>query len=74
MNRLPASPIGWCFSAHGVEIAVTGEDAVGHIVYNRLRVALTEHCRFLPRSCRPYRPKTKGNVERPFSDIRQDFF
>ena len=29
---------------------------------------------FHPRACRPYRAKTKGKVERPFSYIRQDFF
>ena len=29
---------------------------------------------FQPRACRPYRPKTKGKVERPFRYIREDFF
>jgi hypothetical protein len=29
---------------------------------------------FQPRACRPYRPKTKGKVERPFRYIRGDFF
>ena len=29
---------------------------------------------FHPKACRPYRAKTKGKVERPFSYIRQDFF
>jgi len=28
----------------------------------------------VPKACRPYRAKTKGKVERPFSYIRQDFF
>ncbi len=28
----------------------------------------------MPKACRPYRAKTKGKVERPFSYIRQDFF
>jgi hypothetical protein len=53
---------------------VTGEDAEGHIVYNRSLIALAKHYGFLPRACRPYRAKTKGKVERPFSYIRQDFF
>lgn len=39
-----------------------------------VRIALAQHYRFLPRACRPYRAKTKGKVERPFSYIRQDFF
>ena len=37
-------------------------------------IALGRHYGFLPRACRPYRAKTKGKVERPFSYIRQDFF
>ena len=32
--------------------------------------ALARHYGFQPRACRPYRPKTKGKVERPFSYIR----
>jgi len=46
----------------------------GHIVYNRSLLALAQHYGFLPKACRPYRAKTKGKVERPFSYIRQDFF
>lgn len=57
-----------------MKTAVTGEDEAGHIVYNRSLVALAKHYGFLPRACRPYRAKTKGKVERPFSYIRQDFF
>lgn len=29
---------------------------------------------FTPRACRPYRPQTKGKVERPFPYIRGNFF
>ena len=57
-----------------MKTAVTGEDGHGHIVYNRSLLALAQHYRFHPRACRPYRAKTKGKVERPFSYIRQDFF
>jgi len=57
-----------------MKTAVTGEDDQGHIVYNRSLLALAKHYRFQPRACRPYRAKTKGKVERPFSYIRQDFF
>ena len=57
-----------------MKTAVTGEDADGHIIYNRSLIALGQHYGFLPRACRPYRAKTKGKVERPFSYIRQDFF
>jgi transposase len=57
-----------------MKTAVTGEDDQGHVVYNRSLLALARHYRFQPRACRPYRAKTKGKVERPFSYIRQDFF
>jgi transposase len=57
-----------------MKTAVTGEDNQGHIAYNRSLLALARHYRFQPRACRPYRAKTKGKVERPFSYIRQDFF
>jgi transposase len=57
-----------------MKTAVTGEDDAGHIVYNRSLMALAQHYRFHPKACRPYRAKTKGKVERPFSYIRQDFF
>lgn len=57
-----------------MKTAVTGEDDEGHIVYNRSLLALAQHYGFLPKACRPYRAKTKGKVERPFSYIRQDFF
>jgi hypothetical protein len=57
-----------------MKTAVTGEDGSGHIVYNPSLLALARHYRFHPRACRPYRAKTKGKVERPFSYIRQDFF
>jgi transposase len=57
-----------------MKTAVTGEDEEGHIVYNRSLLALAKHYGFSPKACRPYRAKTKGKVERPFSYIRQDFF
>jgi transposase len=57
-----------------MKTAVTGEDDAGHIVYNGSLLALARHYGYLPRACRPYRAKTKGKVERPFSYIRQDFF
>ena len=57
-----------------MKTAVTGEHENGQIVYNRSLLALAKHFGFLPRACRPYRAKTKGKVERPFSYIRQDFF
>ena len=57
-----------------MKTAITDEDDAGHIIYNRSLLALARHYRFQPRACRPYRAKTKGKVERPFSYIRQDFF
>jgi transposase len=57
-----------------MKTAVIGEDADGLVIYNRSLVDLARHYGFQPRACRPYRPKTKGKVERPFRYIREDFF
>ena len=58
-----------------MKTAVTGEDDEGHIVYNRsLHRRSPGTTASIPRACRPYRAKTKGKVERPFSYIREDFF
>jgi transposase len=57
-----------------MKTAVIGEDADGLVVYNRSLVDLARHYGFQPRACRPYRPQTKGKVERPFRYIREDFF
>ena len=57
-----------------MKTAVIGEDAEGLVIYNRALVDLARHYGFQPRACRPYRPKTKGKVERPFRYIREDFF
>jgi transposase len=71
-NTIGGAPIEILYDR--MKTAVIGEDADGHIIYNRSLLALAQHYGFLPRACRPYRAKTKGKVERPFSYIRQDFF
>ncbi|MFT8247375.1 IS21 family transposase [Roseomonas sp. BN140053] len=53
--------------------AVVGEDAQG-IAYNPTLLQMARHYGFLPRACRPYRPQSKGKVERPFRYVREDFF
>ena len=53
--------------------AVTGEDTQG-IAYNRTLLALARHYGFLPKACRPYRPQSKGKVERLFRYMRENFF
>jgi transposase len=57
-----------------MKTAVTGENAQGHIVYNRALVDFSRHHGFHPKACQPYRAKTKGKVERPYRYIREDFF
>jgi len=57
-----------------MKTAVLGEDADGLVVYNRSLLDLARHFGFQPKACRPYRPQTKGKVERPFRYIREDFF
>jgi len=51
------------------------EDAeAGQIVFNSTLLAFAHHYGYLPKTCKPYRAKTKGKVERPFRYIREDFF
>ena len=57
-----------------MKTAVLGEDEARHVIYHPRLLELAEHYGFSPRACAPYRAKTKGKVERPFSYIRDDFF
>jgi transposase len=57
-----------------MKTAVIGKDEDGRVIYNRTLADLARHYGFLPKACRPYRPETKGKVERPFRYIREDFF
>ena len=57
-----------------MKTAVIGESEDGVVTYNASLVALLNHYGVVPRTCRPYRAKTKGKIERPFRYIRQDFF
>ena len=57
-----------------MKTAVLGEDQARHVIYHPRLLELAEHYGFRPRACAPYRAKTKGKVERPFSYIRDDFF
>ncbi len=53
--------------------AVIGEDTQG-IAHNRTLLELARHYGFLLKACRPYRPQSKGKVERPFRHVRENFF
>ena len=46
----------------------------GGLVLNAEFLRFATHWGFLPRSCRPYRARTKGKVERPIRYIRESFF
>ena len=48
--------------------------AGGGLVLNAEFLRFAAHWGLLPRSCRPYRAKTKGKVERPIRYIRESFF
>jgi transposase len=50
------------------------DPASGHIVYNPTLIAFARHYGYLPKACQPYRAKTKGQVERPYRYVREDFF
>ena len=48
--------------------------AGGGLLFNAEFLRFARHWGFDPRSCRPYRAKTKGKVERPIRYIRESFF
>lgn len=57
-----------------MKTAVLGEPEPGNVVYHPTLMGMGSHYGFVPKSCKPYRAKTKGKVERPFRYVRQDFF
>ena len=57
-----------------MKTAVLGEDDERQVIYHPKLIELAAHHGFRPRACAPYRAKTKGKVERPFSYVREDFF
>ena len=48
--------------------------AGGGLVLNAEFLRFAAYWGFMPRSCRPYRARTKGKVERPIRYIRENFF
>jgi hypothetical protein len=46
----------------------------GPLVENAEFLRFSAHWGFRPRSCRPYRARTKGKVERPIRYLRENFF
>ena len=48
--------------------------AGGGLVLNAEFLRFAAHWGSMPRSCRPYRARTKGKVERPIRYIRENFF
>ena len=48
--------------------------AGGELILNAEFLRFAAHWGFMPRSCRPYRARTKGKVERPIRYLRENFF
>ena len=46
----------------------------GGLMLNAEFLRFAAHWGFMPRSCRPYRARTKGKVERPIRYLRESFF
>lgn len=57
-----------------MKTAIISEDATSVLTYNEALVALLSHYRSAPRTCQPYRVKTKGRAELPFRYVRHNFF
>ena len=46
----------------------------GELILNAEFLRFAAHWGFMPRSCRPYRARMKGKVERPIRYLRENFF
>ena len=46
----------------------------GAVRFNERFKQLARHYGFVPKACRPYRPRTKGKVERLVGYVKQHFF
>ncbi len=59
-----------------MKTVVTSDDrsSGGGLVMNAEFLRFAGHWGFAPRSCRPYRARTKGKVERPIRYVRESFF
>lgn len=53
---------------------VTSRDSEGYPIWNERFATFAKHYCFTPKLCRPYRPRTKGKVERLVRYIRENFF
>ena len=54
-----------------MKVVVTGYDG-DQPIYNTRFLAFATHYGFQPWACRPYRPQTKGKIERPFAYIEKN--
>jgi transposase len=57
-----------------MKTVVTGRDEEGKVVVNERFADFALAVGFTPRACRPYRPQTKGRVERSVGYLRQNFW
>lgn len=54
--------------------AVLKHDNTGEVIFNAGFQSLAKHYGFIPRACRPHRPRTKGKVERMVGYVKHNFF
>ena len=75
MSRVVQIPACTAGGVH-IRAVVLSDDraAGGGLALNAEFLRFAAHWGFLPRSCRPYRARTKGKVERPIRCIRESFF
>ena len=57
-----------------MKTAVTGTDGdTGEVIFNHSLLSCLHHYGAYPRACQPYRPQTKGKIERIFGYVKKDF-
>ena len=57
-----------------MKTAVSGTDGdTGEVIFNPSLLSCLHHYGAYPRACQPYRPQTKGKIERIFGYVKKDF-
>ena len=73
-ERFGGVPQELLFDQMRAVVTCDGRQGGSALLLNEEFLRFSRHYGFQPRSCRPYRPQTKGKVERPIAYVRQSFF
>ena len=73
-ERFGGVPRELLFDQMRTVVVSDGRQWGGTVTFNTEFLLFANHWNFRPRACRPYRPQTKGKVERSIRYVRENFF